>query len=72
MIGEGVRVGRFCVGVRGVTSLWRLGVLVAATEQIVDVNWSNEEDAWTFGQVYALLLLLVPLNVIGEIVYHEY
>jgi hypothetical protein len=64
------------VGVREIVFAWRFLVwlyLVVSNEQIlVANNLAEEEDTLTYGQIYPLLLLVVPIGVLWADCYRKY
>lgn len=75
------RLRGFRVGFRGIrftfrklVFLWRLCIwvyLIADTEQIILANDLTDENTLTYGQVFPLVLLVVPFGVIWRIFYRE-
>jgi hypothetical protein len=46
--------------------------LVIATEQIIAVNGFDMENVLTYGQAFAIILLIVPLGILWTRCYHTY
>jgi hypothetical protein len=74
LVGDGVKVGRYRVDLRNITFMWRFVLwiyLVIATEQIIIANNFSDENTWTYGQVSALVLLIVPIGALWDICYRD-
>jgi hypothetical protein len=65
----------FRLSLRTLTFCWRFaiwGYLVAATEQLISANNFQDEQKLTYGQAYALSLLIVPMGVLWRILYRAF
>lgn len=69
------RILPFRLSLRKLTFCWRFGLwgyLVAATEQLISANDFQDEQRLSFGQAYALALLLVPMGLLWCISYRAF
>jgi hypothetical protein len=65
---------KISITVRGIFICLRLGLwisLVIATENTISINQLTDENQMTYGQISALLLLVVPVGGIWQIVYRQ-
>ena len=71
----GDRLCGFNIEVRHVVIAWRLFLwlyLVVSTEQIIAVNGFSDENTLTWGQKYAMLLLIIPFAILWNRCYHTF
>lgn len=63
---------RIRITLREIVILVRLlfwGYLVAETERMITINNLTDENQWTYGQISALILLLVPISGLWKVCY---
>lgn len=63
------------IGLRGVIICWRIFVwvyIVVTTEQIIATNGFGEENSFTYGQTFAVILLIIPFAILWTRCYRTY
>jgi hypothetical protein len=69
------RILPFHLSLRKLTFGWRFGIwayLAATTEQLISANDFQDEQQLSFGQAYAVVLLIVPMEVLWCICYRAF
>ena len=71
---EGFKIGGFTLSIRSVTFVARAAIwvyLVFETEALIVANNLTDENMWTYGQMFALVLLIIPSTVLWDIGYER-
>lgn len=71
----GAKFCGFNIGIRDIVICWRVFVwlyLVVTTEQIIAMNGFVEENLLTYGQIFSVILLIVPLGILWTRCYHTF
>ena len=72
---DGYRIWPVTLSLRFFTFLWRFGLwlyLVIENEALIPANNLYDENTWTYGQMSALILLIVPTGVLWDMCYRQW
>src|SRR5579859_6385712 len=75
VFGDGIKVYQWKVGFREVIIITRLLFwlyLVVTNEQLITVNNLQDENIYTFGQIFPLILLVIPISELWKYCYREF
>jgi hypothetical protein len=75
IIGDGIKFRRYRIGIREAVIAGRLLFwlyLVITTEQIIAANNLMDENTWTYGQIFPLILLIIPISELWKYCYREF